>query len=935
MVALDRGAQSPFIGRTAQVFALRACVERLLAGQGGIVSIVGEAGLGKSRLMAEVRRQVADRGLLWREGGAVSFGQTFSYHPFLEILRSDAGILGEDGEKAGWTGLEDRVMSLFPEDGAEILPYLAALLGLEVRGELAEQVRYLSGEAMGRQIFLASRRYFERLAQQCPLLLVFEDWQWADASSAALLEHLLPLVERVPLLVCLLSRPSPSIAGSRLLAHAVRSYSLRYTSLPLAPLSASDSADLLHHLLGLERLPPAAERIILDKTDGNPFFLEEVVRSLIHTRTIVRGLVAGGWRVTQPIEQLELPATIQEVILARVSRLTDASQAVLAQAAVIGESFSDQVLRVLNRGGPKLDQYLGELQQLGLIREIRPLPRRAYCFEHALTQEAIYQSLSVEQQRELHGAAARGIETAYADHLEEYYGLLAYHYARAEAWEKAQEYLLQAGDRAGQIAGNAEAVAHYHQALIACDRAFGDRWDLRQRVTLERKMGEALLRRGEHEQASEYLERALRYLGHPLPTSPWAVRRGTGWQLLRQVGHRLLPWLLPPTTSDAAAGPVADRLRTYEALAWIHWWRTDVASFVYDVITMLNVSERHGCQVGTAQASVGLGLLLDVAGLPWLARRYHHRGLALAEQSRQAGAVSLAHNALIFHTIFRTDDWDLAAEYCRRGMAVARQAGDLRLWATIAYSWALLLRHRGQFESSMAVSQEMIRDGEDAADRQVRAWGLHSHGRTLWHLGALAEAAGRLSEAAELFASIPDNPFLVYALGDLGQCYLRQERLTEALAVLDEAEELIAARSVPDIYAMQTRLSLADARLFAAEHARPTEREALLKQARAACEAAFIPGRSVLDGRAGSQRVQGTYQWLRGSRGAAERWWRRSIETSERLGARYELGRTYLERGRYTGDAASLTRAEAVFAEIGAQWDLAQARRYSTELTAS
>jgi len=261
-----KGIRSPLVGREKEFAAVRICVEQLLTtGRGGIVGVIGEAGLGKSRLVAEVRppprpspvgeKRPTGEEVLWLEGHTLSFGQTISYWPFQEVLRGWAGITEDDDEDEAWRKLEGNVRALFGDETIEYLPYLASLLALSVRGEYAERVKYLDGEAMGKQIFLTSRRFFERLAHTQPTVLVFEDLHWMDESSANLLEHLLPLVESVPLLIVGLSRPERDTPGARLRDLSAHNYADYYTEIRLAPLSGADSAQLVRNLLEIEDLP--------------------------------------------------------------------------------------------------------------------------------------------------------------------------------------------------------------------------------------------------------------------------------------------------------------------------------------------------------------------------------------------------------------------------------------------------------------------------------------------------------------------------------------------------------------------------------------------------------------------------------------------------------------------------------------------------------
>jgi class 3 adenylate cyclase len=541
---LEQGVSSPLVGRSAEAARLAAAVERLAEGLGSIVFIIGEAGLGKSRLFTEVRRQVGVRNVLWLEGRGLSFAKTISYFPFITILRSWASITDDDSEPQCWAKLEASLAELIPGQLDDTLPYLATLIGIEVQGRLKDRVRFLDARAMGGQIFQAARRFLEQLARTRPVALVFEDLHWVDQSSTELLEHLFPLVENVPLLICCLRRPEIDSPAMHLTEVAASRHAPHFVRIGLPPLSDIDCLTLLRNLLKRDPAPEVCA-LVLGKAEGNPFFIEEVIRALIDMNALTRE-IEGGWQATMSVDEVAIPATIEGVIMARIDRLADSIKDILKLASVIGRQFLYRVLReIASEVERELNAHLAELQKVELIRERRHLPELEYIFKHALVQEATYTSILVQRRRELHHEVARCIETLFAERLDDFYGVLAYHYARAEDWERAQEYLFKAGDQAGRVAADAEALAHYRDAVKAYQRAFGDRWDPRQRAVLDRKMGEALFRRGEHEQALEYLRRALRGLGIGYPTSRTTVRLAILKEVLRQVWHRWAPGVLP------------------------------------------------------------------------------------------------------------------------------------------------------------------------------------------------------------------------------------------------------------------------------------------------------------------------------------------------------------------------------------------------------
>ena len=919
------GIGSPLVGRDGEVATLTGCVDRLLAGHGGLVSIIAEAGLGKSRLVAEVRRQSTGRGVAWLEGRALSFSQNLSYLPFLEILQTDAGITLDDHDTERWVKLERRVRALFPEDAVEVLPYLATLLSLGVPCELAERVKYLDSEGMGRQLFRTARRYFSRLAQERPLVLVFEDIHWLDQSSAALVEHLFPLMREVPLLICGVGRRDPETLLTRLPEIAPAEYSDRYTEIDLAPLSPEQRIQLVWNLMDRGDLPVHLQESILQKTEGNPFFIEEVIRALVDLGGLTRDRLTGRWQVTKQVERITIPDSLQAVIMARIDRLDEDARETLKLASVVGRSFFYRVLESLAEAEGELDRQLSELERLELVREKRRLPDLEYIFKHALVQETAYESILIQRRRALHRRVGEQIESLFADRLEEFYGLLAYHYSRSEEWEKAQEYLLKAGDQASRVAADTEALAHYRQALAAYARAFGERWDPVQRAVLERRIGEALFRRGDHKQAQEYLLRALALLGSPYPSSRRGIRRAILAQIARQVAHRILPRWFVRSTSGTVDRAAEERCRQYEMMKWIDFFAAP-EPYSLDALLMLNVAEESGLLPDVAQGAAGIGTMLDALPMSRLAERYHHYALALAERTQHPWAIGHGHLFMAIHDRSLTGRWESALSDYRKGAAAFWQAGYLRGWAGAQVLAAELLLQQGKFSACRDLCLEIIRVGQDAADHQSWGWGLCFLAAAQDRQGAPAEAAVNLRQAVDLLRRVPDHQSTVHTFGDLARCLLRLGRLPEALAALEEGLQLARQHGLRGFLCVPLWVSLAEARLADVQRAGKDCPPELWEVAGQACRQALRQGRLDVAEMVRVYRLQGSYEWMRGKAGPARKWWHRSIGLAEKLGARYEMGLTHLEAGRRLGDTVHLQRAEVIFAGMGARLDLEEAQ---------
>lgn len=925
----QQGLSSPLVGREQEFNAMQLSVERLMqkAG-GGIVGIIGEAGLGKSRLVAEARTFAFSNNanVLWLEGQTLSFGQAISYYPFQQVLRGWANIREDDTEATAWNKLKNRVLALLGDDTIDYLPYLASILALHVQGEYAERVKYLDGDAMGKQIFLTARRFFDRLARTQPTVLVFEDLHWMDESSTRLLEHLLPLTETAPLLIVGLSRPERDTPAAHVRELCVRDYADRYTEIRLAPLSDTDSAQLIDNLLKIENLPARLRELMVDKADGNPFFLEEVIRTLIVAGAVKRDPSGAKWYATAQVEMIHIPDTIQGVIMARVDRLDDELKQVLRVASVIGRNFLYRVLKAIAEVGQRLDGDLNELQATDLIHEKQHLPELEFMFKHALAQEATYESILMTKRRDLHARVARAIEQLFAERLEEFYGLLAYHYARAEVWDKAQQYLLQAADQAGQLAGDAEVLNLYNQALTAYGRAFGDKWDPVQRAALERKVGEAFFRRGEYPLALEHFGRGLELLGSSLPASPWRVRRELLWELLVQVGHRVRPRSFKPVT-ESISPVVQDASFIYRYTGFIYAY-TNSERFMWLTLRLLNVSEQHDYVEGVVRGFYALGAALDYLSLFRLAGWYHRSGVDAAEKLQQPYTLGNAYAGMALHETY-TGETPQALAHSHRSAQAYLEAGDLgESGIPLSYS-AWLHANRGEFAGARTFGYDLIRIGRDAGARALSCWGEAILGYVFRRQGNLPESIVHLETALNLAQALPDYVYEIFARGDLGLCYLRQGDWQLALSELEICRRVAVEHRVFEPSGFTVTLNnMAEVYLFAAEHTDPSERARYLDQAKRACQAATKAMTKCRIKSPKAMRLQGTCEWLRGSPAAAKKWWQRSLGEAERMGLRYDIGMIHLEMGKRLGERAHLEEAEAIFSEIGAELDLSNTRKF-------
>jgi class 3 adenylate cyclase len=344
------GLSSPLVGRDNQLGSLLQLVDGVRAGRGAVVSIIGEAGLGKSRLTAEWRKQsrAGEPPLRWVEGRCLSFTASVAHHLSTDVLRALCGLPADASEDAVDTGLRRCLGELNGVDIDDIYPYLAHLLGAKMDETAEARVKYLDGPALLTRHTVAYSALISAMTQAMPTVIVCEDVHWADPSSVELLSRVVPIAAEVPVLFAFVTRPDRDAPGWKLIANAHETAGVGALEIKLAPLSEADSQQLVSNLLEVEALPDSVRKLILEKAEGNPFFVEEVIRMLIDRGGIVRSPSSGNWIVTSDIQKIDIPDTLHGVLSARIDRLPEEIKHVLQVAAVIGRRFQVKVLeRVL------------------------------------------------------------------------------------------------------------------------------------------------------------------------------------------------------------------------------------------------------------------------------------------------------------------------------------------------------------------------------------------------------------------------------------------------------------------------------------------------------------------------------------------------------------------------------------------------------------
>ncbi len=768
--AATRGL-TPFVGRQAELEALQRALDLARAGHGQIVAPVGGPGVGKSRLFYEFVHSHRTEGWTILESGSVSYGKATAWLPVIDLLKAYCRVEPRDDPRAIREKVTGKLLAL---DRAlePILTPLLALLDLPIDDPAWEA---LDPPQRRRATLEALRRLLLRESQAQPLLLVFEDLHWIDAETQALLDTFVESLPTARILLLVNYRPEYTHTWAN------KSY---YTQLRIDPLGQASAEEMLAALLGGDPSVQPLTALLIERTEGNPFFLEESARSLVETGALAGE--RGAYRLVQSVEGLRVPATVQAILAARIDRLPAEHKRLLQTAAVIGKDVPFALLRAIAelpdealRGG------LDHLQAAELLYETGLYPELEHTFKHALTHEVAYGSLLQERRRALHARLVEAIETLHRDRLDGEVERLAHHAVRGELREKAMHYLRQAGLKAAARSALQDARAWFEQALGLLEALPEDQSTLEQSFELRLELRPVLVQLGEVRRALEPLREA-EALAERLNDDR---RRGRVWAFMT-ITHSLLgeldEALLTGTRALAIAGRLGDlrlRISTTTYLEHAHYYRGE-----YERVVELATDNLAALPADWVYEYCGLAAPPSVWDRSWLvlslaqlgrfaeAVEYEAEAIRLAEPTQHAFTVGLVQRAAGVLRLLK-GDWAKARSLLEHGIAVFRMGNVVLMLPAAIASSAWALTQLG--EASEALSR--LQEGEQLLERQAasaiagtRGWDYHALGRACLLLGRLDEARRLGDRAVE---ACPRQPgFVAHALHLLGDIATHPDR---------------------------------------------------------------------------------------------------------------------------------------------------------------
>jgi class 3 adenylate cyclase/tetratricopeptide (TPR) repeat protein len=890
-----RGLEAPLIGRQREFAQLKEALEGwITAREGGFILLTGEAGIGKSRLTSELLAGLAGRDVEIIRAGALSHTAGIGWWLTRELLRGYFGLGEGEGGSAMYHRVAGRLEELMGPAAGSALPYILNLLSPEAVPEsYAPRIVHLTPAELQQQTLLALRELWTHAAQRRPLLFILDDVHWMDRPSLDVLLFLMGLVPNVPLIFYAISRADEGYAAREISAQAQERIPERFLSLHLGPLPPAEVERLLDELLDAPALPAEWRQIIVSRVEGNPFFLEEFVRMMMDRRLLVQD-AAGRWKAEGDTAGLEaVPRTLRGLILARVDTLEERARHVLQCASVIGRSFSQRLLAEVVEAPAELSRDLHLLGQRGLIFPEADAAEERFTFSHALTQEAVYDTLLKKRRQALHRAVGQAIERLYADRLAEQVELLAHHFYLGEEPKRAFHYAILAGQQASARYANHEARAYYQRAWELADAAGATP---AQRVAVLVGMGDAEGFLGAYEAARQAYQQAHALAGSPAAGLTPAGQAG----ILRRMAR------------------VEERQGSYP----------QASSLLHAALELLDSSTSQDAEQERARVYSDLGWVAFRQGLADEAWKWMMRALAILEPSDNWQDLAAVYNRMA-GVSYQLGDWERAAEYARKGLELRERIGYTYGLSMSYNNLSVIYMAGGDWDRGILYAEKSLALKQQIGDVEGVGISFNNLGMAYKDRGDLDRARQYLLQALDIARKIRNANLLASALANLAHVYLLEGRWADGVSYGEEALR-VAEESGSIEQQVEAHCLLAEGWLSAGD---PERAEQHVEQARHLAE-----GSGTCYMQALAARAEGKLALWRGDAARALDSLERSAAGFADLGNRLEqyrarncLGQALVELGRREEGRRLWEEALQVFEELGAERDADETRRLLEE----
>ncbi|MDY6835040.1 MAG: tetratricopeptide repeat protein [Chloroflexota bacterium] len=776
--------QGHLIGREDETKVLQKITAIAFTGQGQLLSITGPAGIGKSRLTQELVNLCIQQGGTIYTGDCQSYGTSTPYMPWIELFGSIFNLLSTDENDIRAKKIETSMNDLCPE-----LSEWIAVMGELLHAPIPESnlMRSLDAKLRHQRLLDITLELIQAHARRNPILLVLEDLHWADKPSQELLGYIARNIAKHSILLCIVYRPKEGFEPDFL------GYP-NHTNITMKELSEQASLELARNVAQAGELPEELGQLILTKSQGNPFFVEEVVKSLLDSRQLQQDVLTGEYRPVGDVSQLDIPDTIQGVVMSRIDRLDPETRNVLRVASVIGRLFQYPVLKSIyprNIEDQELFLRLDELSSFDLTRLQSPEPTPEYFFKHILTQEVAYESLLFSKRRELHSKIGTYFEENCMDHIEDYYELLCHHYNRTRDKSKTLQYSVKAGVKSKRMFANQEAIDFYQQALELARELYDD--NLLLQGNLYEDLGDIHELVGQYDHALDDYKASLScYNQASTDTGSPEIPQGLGTIsmtrdqatdnvaiLQRKIGmvyertgeyDVALEWL-DNGLKTLASGELVEHARFYAAKAGVQYRRGDYEQAKDWCKQSLDLASRAASPAEQAHASYLLGAVCTDLGNIDKALEYRQQSLIIYEQTGDFLGQAKVHNNLGVDYYYQ-GNWKKSKEHYERSLNIRETIGDVNGVATVSNNLGEIYSDQGHLEKALGAFYVCLRTWERTGYVLGVALSHANLGRAYTRRGDYSQALEHLIPSQTMFEKIQSRGFLIEVCQRLAEAYL-------------------------------------------------------------------------------------------------------------------------------------------------------------------
>jgi len=934
-VSQEMQVSSEMVGRDQELAKLELHVLKAVNGQGSVVNVFGEPGVGKSRLLAELRKREVIKRASFLEGRCISIGKNLSFHPLIDLFKQWVKIKEDDTQAEASNKLETAIRRICGDETDEVFPFVATMMGMKLSGKHSERVEGIEGEALEKLILRNVRELLIRSSELIPIVILMEDLHWADTTSLELLESLFRLAQTSRVVFINIFRPGYWQGDDRKVETLPKWLSeVDFAEIAIKPLDRQAGETLVNNILQVKGLRHAVKKQIVDRSGGNPFFMEEIVRSLIDEGAIVR--TNGAFEVTDKMDHVVIPSTINDVLTARIDRLEEQTRDLIKIASVIGRSFFDRILKEVADSIEQVDERLAYLKDAQFIRDRMRMEELEYLFKHALAQEAAYESTLIQQRKELHLKVAQSIEKIFQERVHEFYGMLAFHYSKADDLEKAEEYMTKAGEEALRSSAASEALNYLQEALKLYTDRYGDQADPERLISFKKNLALAHFNRGEFWEALPLYDENLASRGYRPTQGKLVSTCRLILNLIDIMTFLYSPINLKPRVPDQRELEVID-LRYRKALCL---WVVDSKKSFFESMSLIRKSLRLDMPKTPRNREFISASSIPFVGLGFVSLSERLLKRAEDDAGGQIGswAVALAASRILLS--YRSGSWDSAPQFDPNLVDLAHKTGETIYPILYLYALGNLKAEQGLWNhldlyarKAKSIADSYVHESARAAYHHIRTITLIRK-RDFHQALTEAELGALLTDKAAFrphYLRFIGNKAIAQAL--LGEIEQAKLSVREGELVLAKQKMIVIWYIIPFLVGrLITHIELLKQ---AIECDNQSDIRQIQRTAHRSAKQAVRKSREFAPYRTWILKLMGNYYWLIGKQRKALKWWDKSIQEGERLGARPDLSRTYFEVGKRLLEPQSkykdlngieakgyLEKARVLFEEMGLERDL-------------